>query len=159
MVLLSLPDFADTRGLFLPSTRTRGGLFSFFYWNKWKLCYSAGFFPPRQTRQFNFGKLATNSKKVWKNLASPKLLQTPTGKRYTEQVTIRSSLTLRGHFMKVPGVVFTEWLINIIEGNLSAAVLALGRLCELGWQCSCLESNRGDLHKVFLKPWSGMLLK
>ena len=38
---------------------------------------------------------------------------------------------------------------HCIEGNLSAAVLALGRLCELGWQCSGLESNTGDLHKVF----------
>ena len=48
---------------------------------------------------------------------------------------------------------------HCIEGNLSAAVLALGRLCELGWQCSGLESNRGDLHKVILKPRSGILLK
>ena len=40
---------------------------------------------------------------------------------------------------------------HCIEGNLSAAVLALGRLCELGWQCSGLESNGGHLHKVFLK--------
>ena len=136
----------------------------FFNWNKWKLCCSADFFPPRQTRQFNFGKLATNSKKVSKKLASKSFLQNYF--KYSQRSVTLSKQQFAHRWLLAD----TSWRCQVlihrmtdhhhcIEGNLSAALLALGRLCELGWQCSGLESNRGDLHKVFLKPRSGILLK
>ena len=156
MVLLSLPDFADTRGLFLPSTRTRGGNFSFFSTGiNWGSATQPASFRLGGQDSSTLGHWWQTPKRFQKKSASKSFVQnqSSTGKRYnSEQATVCSSLTLSGHFMKVQGVVFTEWQITTIALKVTSVQLCWPLGVSASWDGSVRvwSLTEGTCTRLFL---------
>ena len=159
LLLVLLPDYVGIQGLSFLLILTPGFCVTFYFKKSlhWLQSQLAVIWFCRQDCSTLGGKLGQLATRLKQTLFWSETIRNQAGKpNNTEQQTIRPTLTLTGHFMKVSGrnhsLTRRIGLGFTIEGDLRPTALAVWSLYKLGWMHKSLEPHRGNLCQVILRP-------
>ena len=157
LLLVLLPDYVGIQGLSFLLILTPGFDVNFYLQKSLHRLQSqlAVIWFCRQDCSTLGGKLGQLATRLNPTFLSETIRNQPGKPNNTEQQTIRPTLTLTGHFMKVSGrnhsLTRRIGFGFTIEGDLCPTALALWSLCKLGWLYKSLEPHRGNLYQVILR--------